>query len=292
MKVLALCSGAGDDAGERGHGFATGRRKSGFGRLADGRPIDRYTLTNDRGMSVSILTFGGTIIRGRRVPDRRGRRANVTLGFNRHRRLRRPRRNPYFGAHHRPLRQPHRARAVHARRRRRTSCRSTTTRTACTAAPSASTSACGRRRRSRRATSRRRAAARCTSPDGEEGYPGTLDDRGRLHARQRTTRCGSTTRRRRPSRPSSTSPTTPTGTSPARVSGTIYDHELKLNASRYTPVDATLIPTGELDRGRRHAVGLHALPRDRRPDPRQPPAARHRPRLRPQLGARPSITAA
>src|SRR4029078_2562594 len=30
-------------------------------------------------------------------------------------------------------------------------------------------------------------------------------------------------------------------------SGTIEDHKLTLNASRYTPVDSTLIPTGTLD---------------------------------------------
>ena len=38
--------------------------------------------------------------------------------------------------------------------------------------------------------------------------------------------------------------------------GDIYDHELKINADEYTPVDETLIPTGALGSGRRHADGL------------------------------------
>src|SRR4051812_32796203 len=52
--------------------------KSAFGSV-NGQGVDRYTLRNRR-MSVSILTYGG-IIQQLRAPDRRGRMANVTLGF-------------------------------------------------------------------------------------------------------------------------------------------------------------------------------------------------------------------
>ena len=44
----------------------------------------------------------------------------------------------------------------------------------------------------------------------------------------------------------------------------ILGHELMLNAAQYTPVDATLIPTGEIATGRGHAVRFPDVDGDRR----------------------------
>ena len=55
--------------------------KSDFGSLEDGTHIDAYTLTNAKGMEVKIISYGGRIV-SLSVPDKNGSFENVTLGFD------------------------------------------------------------------------------------------------------------------------------------------------------------------------------------------------------------------
>ena len=52
-----------------------------FGKLPDGREAALYTMTNASGASVEISNYGG-IIRAINVPDKAGRLGNVVLGYN------------------------------------------------------------------------------------------------------------------------------------------------------------------------------------------------------------------
>ena len=55
--------------------------KKSFGTLPDGRQADLYVMTNTSGASVEITNYGG-IIRAINVPDRDGRLDSVVLGYN------------------------------------------------------------------------------------------------------------------------------------------------------------------------------------------------------------------
>jgi aldose 1-epimerase len=52
-----------------------------FGRTRDGVPVDLYTLTNASGLEARIITYGGILV-SLRAPDRNGIGADVTLGFD------------------------------------------------------------------------------------------------------------------------------------------------------------------------------------------------------------------
>ncbi len=65
-----------------------------FGKTAEGQEVMLYSLSNKNGMRVDITNYGGIIVR-LFVPDRRGRLADVVLGFNS---LKEYNDSPYFGA--------------------------------------------------------------------------------------------------------------------------------------------------------------------------------------------------
>jgi aldose 1-epimerase len=56
-------------------------RKQSFGKTASGEQIDLYSLTNKKGMEVSVTNFGATVV-ALRVPDRSGKPADVVLGYD------------------------------------------------------------------------------------------------------------------------------------------------------------------------------------------------------------------
>jgi aldose 1-epimerase len=68
---------------------------SSFGTTLAGKPVERYTLVNDAGASMNVITLGG-IITHLVVPDRDGTPGDVVLGFE----TLRPYelQSPYFGA--------------------------------------------------------------------------------------------------------------------------------------------------------------------------------------------------
>ena len=66
-----------------------------FGKTTDGRAVEIYALRNGQGMEARIATYGGIIV-SLTAPDRAGRFADVVLGYDRlEDYLKNP---PYFGA--------------------------------------------------------------------------------------------------------------------------------------------------------------------------------------------------
>jgi aldose 1-epimerase len=52
-----------------------------FGAIASGEKTDLYVLTNNRGMTVAITNYGATVV-SIKVPDRTGKFADVVLGYD------------------------------------------------------------------------------------------------------------------------------------------------------------------------------------------------------------------
>jgi len=55
--------------------------RSSFGKLPDGRAVDLYTLSNGKGMQVGIMTYGAAVVT-LTAPDKAGKYADVVLGMD------------------------------------------------------------------------------------------------------------------------------------------------------------------------------------------------------------------
>jgi aldose 1-epimerase len=59
----------------------TGVQKTAYGKMPDGVSVEAYTLTNPKGLKAEIITYGATLAR-LSVPDRKGKLADIVLGCN------------------------------------------------------------------------------------------------------------------------------------------------------------------------------------------------------------------
>jgi aldose 1-epimerase len=75
---------------------SAGVTKQPFGKTAAGEDVNSYTLTNSKGMEVTITDYGATVVT-LKVPDRAGKIADVALGFDSLDGYLKDN-NPYFGA--------------------------------------------------------------------------------------------------------------------------------------------------------------------------------------------------
>ena len=70
-------------------------KKEPFGRTTDQEEVDLYTLSNSKGVEVRIMTYGGTVV-SLKVPDRGGKLGDVVLGYDDLEGY--LKNNPYFGS--------------------------------------------------------------------------------------------------------------------------------------------------------------------------------------------------
>ena len=208
-----------------------------LGTLADGAMVHRWTLANDRGMTVAVLTYGG-IVQTLEVPDRDGVPANVVLGL--------PTVDEYAAGN-----APYLGALIGRFANRIAGGAFTldgrTYRLPVNNPPSSLHGGTeGFDKRVWSATGADGGVELAyTSPDGEMGYPGTLEVRARY-----TLTAGNELRIDYAATTDAPTHLNLTNHSylnlAGEAAGTIEGHRLQLHASRYTPTDATSIPTGEL----------------------------------------------
>jgi aldose 1-epimerase len=215
-------------------------QKTSFGKLPDGTEIEQYTLTNSKGAVAKVITYGATLAE-LWMPDKAGKNVDVVLGFDNLASYAGD--HPFFGAtvgrygnriakgkfsidgKEYSLFLNNGPNSLHGGK-------VGFNRKVWTAQP---------------VDSKHGSSVRLTyvSADGEEGYPGTLT----VHV---TYELSDDNALKISYQASTDKPTVVNLTNHSYFnlsgagSGDILKEVLQLDADRYTPVDSTLIPTGEL----------------------------------------------
>lgn len=214
--------------------------ESSFGTSKSGQPVALFTLTNARGHEVRISSLGGTIV-SLTVPDRDGKLEDVVLGFDSLRDY--EERNPFFGC-------------ITGRYANRIAggkfeLDGRTYSLAVNNGPNhLHGGTVGFDKKIWKARTEKSGDAVTlilshTSPDGDEGYPGSLScEVGYTWTNKDELRIDYTA--------TTSAPTVLNLTNHSYFNlaghdgGRILDHQLQIRADAFTPTDATAIPTGEI----------------------------------------------
>jgi aldose 1-epimerase len=213
-----------------------------FGKTADGTPVKAYTLKNNNGVVVKLLSRGATLAEWH-VPDKKGKMADVVFGFDDVAGYE-SKGNGYFGAT-----------AGRVANRIAGGKFTIDGKEYMLAKNDGPNTLHGGVKRSLdkvvwegqpfERNSEQGVTFTYVSPDGEEGFPGnmtirvtyTLNDKNELKIDY-------------DAQTDKATPINLTNHAYFNLNGagaaTILDHELMLNADHYTPIDETLIPTGEI----------------------------------------------
>jgi aldose 1-epimerase len=214
-----------------------------FGMTKDGEKVDLYVITNKSGLSAAVMTRGATLVQ-LHVPDRDGKTADVLLGFDDVSGYE-SEDNQYFGCttgrvcnriakgkftlggKDYSLAINNEPNHLHG------GVEKSLDKLVWKAAPFSNDNGSG-------------VKFTVTSPDGDEGYPGTLNVSVSYFIPAETNSLSITYT-------ATTDQETPVNLTnhayfnlAGEGSPTVLDHLLRINADQYTPTDETLIPTGEI----------------------------------------------
>ena len=216
-------------------------KKEPFGSMPDGQAVELFSLTNRQGIVISVATYGGAVV-SIRTPDKHGQMGDIALGFDSL--------SGYLG------KQPFFGALIGRYGNRIGNARFTLDGKEYTLAKNDGPNSLhggvkGFDKVVWQAESFEKPAARgvilkYSSPDGEEGYPGTvhttvtytLDDKNEFTIDYLATS----------DKPTPINLTNHTYFNLAgEGNGNILGHIMMINADSFTPVDATLIPTGKVE---------------------------------------------